>query len=246
MQSTVALSRAIRRWPTSRLMTRYLSLDLRTKVISNLMRCRTVYWPILVFPWCGYLINMSDLSVTIDYGRFHDNCTYFAYYRFWLTLAQFYFFRSSGFSYCRDWPSCRDCFYPETNAVSWSFRVWPCTDDRMCYRLAKSKSHIIFNDCVLNPRSVVLKNIYENFLLCAMKMHHYLQSWGLEIPKSSKFILSTSSHQAEVSTLLIDSRTDTIRQVIRYTHTTILSKSNNQIAKAANARVDVTKPQVIL
>ena len=30
---------------------------------------------LLVFPWCGYLINMSDLSITIDYGRFHENCT---------------------------------------------------------------------------------------------------------------------------------------------------------------------------
>jgi telomerase reverse transcriptase len=26
------------------------------------------------FPWCGYLINMKDLSVMSDYSRFHDNC----------------------------------------------------------------------------------------------------------------------------------------------------------------------------
>lgn len=28
----------------------------------------------IAFPWCGFLINMSDLSVTADYGRYHDTC----------------------------------------------------------------------------------------------------------------------------------------------------------------------------
>ena len=29
---------------------------------------------VAVFPWCGYLINMADLSVTVDYSRFHQTC----------------------------------------------------------------------------------------------------------------------------------------------------------------------------
>ena len=27
-----------------------------------------------VFPWCGYSINMKDLSVTVDYTRYHQTC----------------------------------------------------------------------------------------------------------------------------------------------------------------------------
>ncbi len=27
-----------------------------------------------VFPWCGYSINMQDLSVTVDYTRYHTTC----------------------------------------------------------------------------------------------------------------------------------------------------------------------------
>ncbi|KAK7690659.1 hypothetical protein QCA50_005758 [Cerrena zonata] len=143
-----------------------------------------------VFPWCGYLIDMFDLSVTIDYGRFHENYL-------------------------------QDSLTVETGRHAGAIFA------QKLMQLAKSKSHIIFNDSVLNPKKVVLKNIYENFLLCAMKMHYYLQNWGLEIPKSSDYILKT------------------IRQVVRYTYATIQNKSKNQIAKALSARVDITKAQVL-
>ena len=58
-------------------------------------------------------------------------------------------------------------------------------------RLAKSKSHIIFNDPELNTPHIIHKNIYENFLVTAMKMHYYLRSWTLDLQKSASFIAST-------------------------------------------------------
>ena len=111
----------------------------------------------------------------------------------WRVVATCHF-RSSGFSHRRDWPACRCHFCPEIDAVSLAYPVLLLSGNWLDGRFAKSKSHIIFNDSVLNPRSVVLKNIYQNFLLCAMKMHHYLQDWGPEMTKSSAFILSTCQY----------------------------------------------------
>lgn len=44
-------------------------------------------------------------------------------------------------------------------------------------RLAKSRSHVIFNDPALNSHHTIYKNVYENLLVTAMKMHYYLRSW---------------------------------------------------------------------
>ena len=57
------------------------------------------------------------------------------------------------------------------------------------YRLAKSKSHIIYNDAELNSREAIYVNIYQNFTVLAMKMHHYLRQWGLDVDKSHTFIM---------------------------------------------------------
>ncbi|CAL1716650.1 unnamed protein product [Somion occarium] len=105
------------------------------------------------FPWCGYLINMFDLSVTVDYGRFHSD-------------------------------------YLQDSLTVESGRHAGTTFVQKMMQLAKSKSHIIYNDSVLNAKPVVLKNIYQNFMLCAMKMHYYLQNWGLDVLKSPAFILN--------------------------------------------------------
>ncbi|TFY78052.1 hypothetical protein EWM64_g5961 [Hericium alpestre] len=55
----------------------------------------------------------------------------------------------------------------------------------------KTKSHTIFCDISLNPEHVVYLNVYQNFMLVAMKMHHYLRSWGLNINKNAAFIQKT-------------------------------------------------------
>ncbi|TCD64911.1 hypothetical protein EIP91_003447 [Steccherinum ochraceum] len=46
----------------------------KEKILSNLDAedlMNTVHPGQPVFPWCGYLINMRDLSVSVDYSRFH-------------------------------------------------------------------------------------------------------------------------------------------------------------------------------
>lgn len=65
----------------------------------------------------------------------------------------------------------------------------PFSDQLTCCRLAKSRSHIIYTDPKLNTAKTIYKNIYENFLLTAMKMHHYLRSWGIDVNWSSTLIL---------------------------------------------------------
>ena len=31
---------------------------------------------LIVFPWCGYSIDMEDLSVSVDYARYNNTCEY--------------------------------------------------------------------------------------------------------------------------------------------------------------------------
>jgi telomerase reverse transcriptase len=57
-------------------------------------------------------------------------------------------------------------------------------------RLAKARSHALYCDERLNAEHVVYLNIYQNFVLSAMKMHGYIHTWGLDVGKSTKFILS--------------------------------------------------------
>ena len=57
--------------------------------------------------------------------------------------------------------------------------------------MAKSRSHIIYNDADLNSIDAIYVNVYQNFVLLAMKMHHYLRQWGLNIAKSRAFVMST-------------------------------------------------------
>jgi telomerase reverse transcriptase len=57
-------------------------------------------------------------------------------------------------------------------------------------RLAKARSHALYCDERLNTEHVVYLNIYQNFVLSAMKMHGYFHTWGLDVGKSTQFILS--------------------------------------------------------
>lgn len=81
-------------------------------------------------------------------------------------------------------PSLRKCFSERFECCQFLREL------TLVSRLAKSKSHIIYSDTVLNSPHTIQLNIYQNFMLCAMKMHYYLKSWGLNVKKDSKFILS--------------------------------------------------------
>lgn len=63
---------------------------------------------------------------------------------------------------------------------------------RRC-RQTKFRSHILYCDSILNSEHTVYLNIYQNFVLAAMKMHQYIRHWGINTNKSSKFIQSKSS-----------------------------------------------------
>ena len=60
--------------------------------------------------------------------------------------------------------------------------------------MSKAKSHIIFCDTSLSSQRCVYLNIYENFLLVAMKMQRYLRAWGPKrVQRNQKFIYSELS-----------------------------------------------------
>ncbi|KAG5646942.1 hypothetical protein DXG03_001665 [Asterophora parasitica] len=54
--------------------------------------------------------------------------------------------------------------------------------------LARSKCVPIYSDSALNTTDVIYLNVYQNFLLCAMKMHGYLSDWGRKSRRNSPFI----------------------------------------------------------
>lgn len=121
------------------------------------------------FPWCGYLINMKDLSVTFDYSRFHS-------------------------SYLRD-----------SLTVEIGRRPGAAFRKKMLH-LAEHKSHPIFCDVRLNPISVVYQNAYQNFLICAMKMHHYLRVWKPNTTAKSTLLISTIHEMIEYAYMVMQNK----------------------------------------
>jgi len=47
------------------------------------------------------------------------------------------------------------------------------------YRAVRMRSHIIYNDMALNSRRAVFTNVYQNFVITAMKMHNYVKGLGI-------------------------------------------------------------------
>ncbi|KAG8979678.1 hypothetical protein FRB90_008014 [Tulasnella sp. 427] len=61
---------------------------------------------------------------------------------------------------------------------------------------AKMRNLAVYNDTSFNGRKVVYLNVFQNFVLTAMKMHCYLKSWRTEqsIPLMTRFISATIEH----------------------------------------------------
>ncbi|KIJ66967.1 hypothetical protein HYDPIDRAFT_85200, partial [Hydnomerulius pinastri MD-312] len=59
------------------------------------------------------------------------------------------------------------------------------------------------------------------------KMHHYLESWKIDITKKTPFIRNT------------------IRQMVRYAYAVILQKSSSKVSRANGGRCDVQKTHVL-
>ncbi|THV07327.1 hypothetical protein K435DRAFT_605904, partial [Dendrothele bispora CBS 962.96] len=98
-------------------------------------------------PWCGYLIDTQDLSVFGDYTRYQSPRHFGSV------------FRTKMLKYADP---------PMSKHRSLT---------AFLSRQAKAKAHIIYTDDRLNSKDVVHFNIYQNFLLCAMKMHVYIRCW---------------------------------------------------------------------
>jgi telomerase reverse transcriptase len=94
-------------------------------------------------------------------------------------------------------------------------------------RLAKSRSHIMYNDTSLNSPHTVHLNIYRSFLITAAKMHYYLEGWGVDVSKNGKFLHNT------------------IRKMIQYTYAVIIQSSKNKVSRAHGGKCDVHKAHVL-
>jgi len=142
------------------------------------------------FPWCGFLIDMTDLSVSTDYSRYRGNCWSFSLCSISDTQCCYSGLQDSltvnkgrrpGTVFMQNMLRSIVCA-SRTIIESWSCRN----------RQTKFRSHIIYCDSDLNSKHTVYINIYQNFVLVAMKMHLYIHDWGISTKKSSKFIRGMS------------------------------------------------------
>lgn len=112
-----------------------------------------------------------------------------------------------------------------------------------CARQTKFRSHIIYCDTDLNTDHTVYLNIYQNFILTAMKIHQYIRNWGISTTKSSNFIQSNSLPTSPWPSYW--SSLDSVRQVIRYAYTTIRNKATNKVARVSAGKCEIQKDHVI-
>lgn len=106
-------------------------------------------------------------------------------------------------------------------------------------RLAKARSHIIYCDMDLNTEHTVYLNIHQNFMLCAMKMHNYLQAWATNTTKNATFIHSEPSSSVIFIVLIYICFADTIRQMISYNYAAIRNKAFSKLAHAHHGKCNV-------
>jgi hypothetical protein len=134
---------------------------------------------------------MNDLSVSTDYTRYHDTCKSRPYVveravnwvveqSSWILLP----LTVGAVLVLASYTRCCSTFHDAL--------LFRSAYNNRYFRLGRAKSHIIFCDTDLNTIPGVYLNAYQNFLVIAMRMHHYLRSWGANIRKNLKFIYSMS------------------------------------------------------
>ena len=92
---------------------------------------------------------------------------------------------------------CSESFFSLMTRVLWS---------KSSRRQTKLRSHILYNDFDLNTDETVYLNIYQNFVLTAMKMHQYIRNWGIRPSKSPKYIKGISDISLHVPKHSVDLR----------------------------------------
>ncbi|GJE88721.1 telomerase reverse transcriptase [Phanerochaete sordida] len=129
-------------------------------------------------------------------------------------------------SVSKDYSRYNDTFLSDSLTVDRSRRPGARFTQKML-QLSQFTSHIIFSDPALNTADTVHRNIYQNFLISAMKMHHYIHSWKLDAEKHASFLLST------------------IHQMIRYTHSTMRNKAQGRVSRAVGGQF-ITERNVVV
>lgn len=61
--------------------------------------------------------------------------------------------------------------------------------DALSRRAIKARSHIIYNDTSHNSSHSVYLNIYQSFLIVALKFHAYIKEWGADPRRRPAFFL---------------------------------------------------------
>jgi hypothetical protein len=87
-------------------------------------------------------------------------------------------------------------------------------------------------------------NAYQNFLVVAMRMHHYLRSWGANIRKNLKFIHSIPRTSSDHFPNYEMSFSGTIQQVVRYTYAVMRNKALNKVSVAQAGKCEAEKTYV--
>lgn len=76
--------------------------------------------------------------------------------------------------------------------IQYANQISHMPDPDLFSRQVKLRSHIIYSDSGLNTEQTIYLNVYQNFVLTAMKMHRYIRTWGINTSKNSMFIESKS------------------------------------------------------
>ena len=114
------------------------------------------------------------------------------------------------------------------------------------HRMARSRSHAIFCDTSLNSNRAVHRNVYQNFVLAAMKMYCYVRGWGVDLEKKGvrKFIIgrffASSFHIVGHSHVI-----DVIHKTIRFTYKAVRSRAVGRVGRAHGATCTINELAVI-
>lgn len=116
-------------------------------------------------PWCGFLINTVTFEVQNDYTRLIGDCICARLFRHKLTMQRY---QRSSCCKLLEVPWC--CIERETSEFC-SIQVLPPITARWKYHCTQSKH--VTSDCHqdINSPLVVRLNVYQSFLMCAMRFY---------------------------------------------------------------------------
>jgi hypothetical protein len=132
--------------------------------------------------WCGLRIYMRSLNVAMDCSRFEQG-----------SESSFPFLLKKAY---KPADLVDSLTVEKGRAPGLSFKhkvlrsVWSSFNlhHLIFSRMARTRSHILFTDSSLNSSFTVHLNIYENFLITAMKVVQYVMEWGVDVNKAQALL----------------------------------------------------------